>query len=597
MAGIDQSLTMANLESKAYGDSPFQITATASSGLPITKWESSDPSVAEISSTGWVTILGAGQTSIIAHNSGNDVYNAGWVAKPLNVALSSAALPAESRTVTYDGNAKTLDPVTLPSGKATEITYRDVALPETTSTPEVVFQNGPDTLALSYTSTGMEANRLSGLAKYVNLGGTSRKLTSCEVTLINWARYENYSTWITAHPDLVVAPKPGISIPGDSGGYYHPVTLSFYDYDSDGVTESYRMVTTMTVRAFIPWRPSKLADGVSDYVNNGYAFRVPFNFPDGVILPSPVWISVSFNTNSVGPAPIGVPGPYDSLNIAYPSGSILAGSPVFSRSLLYKEGRWFSTSTTTGPMLRLRASSTHETNDAPINAGTYEIKTQATVSGKVSKSTSKLIINKAPLQINLSDLGQIRDGKPKPVKLTTIPPNIQTSISYSGFPNAPTEKGFYPVLANSANLNYEGQSNSTLHIGDSYTSWQADAFASSGLSPEETEDASDPDGDGLSNFLEYASNLDPLKAEPVVQSALETTSDTVAFTYRRNVHALDLNYTILNSTQLGDPSQWIQSTPLSEITLSDDGSTQVVKTSVAKPLDAGNFFMRLKVSR
>jgi hypothetical protein len=595
MAAINQSFTMANLGSKTYGDAPFIVTATAN--LPITKWESLDPSVAEVSSTGLVTIVGAGQTSIIASNSGNDVYNAGWIAKPLNVALSSAALPTESRTVTYDGSAKALDPTPLPSGEATEITYRDVTLPDTTSSSQLVYQNGPDTLASSYTSTGMNANKLSGLAKYVRLGGTARKLASCDVTLVTWAKYAEYSTWITANPALVVAPNAGVSIPGDSGGYYHPITLSFYDYDNLGTTESFRMLTTMTVRAFIPWRPLKQADGVSNYDFNGYAFRVPFNFPDGIILPPDVWIAVTFNTNLVGPLPIGVPGPYDSLNIPIPSGPVLAGSTIFSTSLIFKDWRWHSAYDTIGPVLRLRAIPTHESIDAPTNAGTYEVKTQAALSGQASKSTTRLIINKAPLQINLSNLNQIRDGDPKPLKVQTIPPNIQTSLSYSGSPNAPTDKGFYPVLASSANPNYEGQSNATLHIGESYTSWQTAAFASSGLPPEETEDSSDPDGDGHSNFLEYASNLNPLKSEHAVPSALETTSDSVAFTYRRNIHALDLDYMIQNSTQLGDSSQWIQTTPLSETTLSDDGSTQVVRASVAKPFDAANFFLRLKVSR
>ena len=82
MAGLVQTITLEPLTAKIYGDAPFAVTAAASSGLPITKWESSDPSVASVSSSGLVTLLGAGQTSIIASNSGNATYNAASDLRP-----------------------------------------------------------------------------------------------------------------------------------------------------------------------------------------------------------------------------------------------------------------------------------------------------------------------------------------------------------------------------------------------------------------------------------------------------------------------------------------------------------------------------------
>lgn len=600
MAGQVQTIIIDPLAAKTYGDAPFTVTATASSGLPITKWESSDPAVASVSSSGLVTLLGAGQTSIIASNTGNATYNSAWIARPLNVARSLAPLPSGTQTVTYNGSAQGLDPSVLPSGQATEITYRNTQNPEPAATPQVVFQNGPDALDLSYVSTGLQAVGYSGLAKYASLGGTARKLDSCDVTLVSWARYDTnpsngFLPWANAHPDLVVTPKPGISVPGDSGGYYHPVTLSFYDYANDGVTESYRLLTSRTVQALIPWRPSTLADGVTAYSYNGYAFRVPFSFPDGVILPQDVWIAVTFNTSSYGTNPVGVSGPYDSLNIARP-GTQLVGSTLLAVSLPFKDWRWQSSAGFTGPMLRLRTIPTNATTTASQNAGTYEVKTKAAAFGTDSPSTSTRVINKASLEVSLTNLTQIRDGTQKSVTVSTTPSGITTSVAYAGSSVAPSALGTYPVTATSANSNYEGQANGSLHIGDSFASWQTATFAGSGLPPEKTTDAADPDGDGLSNFLEYASNLNPLtgNSSPV---GFDPIGSNLAFTYRRNLHALDIDYSLQDSSNLADELSWSPVTPLAESIVSDDGSTRVIRATVAKPIAQPSYFMRLRTRR
>ncbi len=610
----NQVITFGTLPAKTYGDAPFAVTATLSSGLPI-KWESSDPSVASVSSSALVTLTGAGQTSILASNAGDSNYNAAsWIAQPLNVARSLAALPSGTQTVTYDGIAKGMNSNALPSGQATEITYRATSVAEAATNSQVVFQNCPDTFtALNYTSKGFEALNYWAMGKYISLpAGTARKLDYCDVVLSSLARYDTSSpngflSWANAHPELVVPPSPGISIPGNSGGFYHPVTLSFYDYASDGITEVYHLLTSQTVQAFIPWRPLKLADGVTDYTLMGYAFRVPFSFPDGIILPEQVWVAVSYNTGSHGTAPIGVPGPYNALNVTnlattppeplFPLTGITQFATGPAPTLYYQNWRWQSTSGTTGPMLRLRAIPTNATLNAPVNAGSYETKTKTTSFGTDGRSISTLTINKAPLQATLTNLSQIRDGTPKPVTVTTTPVGISTSITYAASAVAPSALGFYPVTATSSNPNYIGQVNGTLQIGDSFTSWQTATFSASGLPPEKTTATADPDGDGLSNFLEYASNLNPLAGNSPSPVGIDSSGSTLDFTYRRNLNALDLSYSIQDSTSLADPSSWARVTPLSETTMSDDGSTRVIRASVAKPAAQPSYFLRLKAAR
>src|SRR5512143_586764 len=72
--GASQTITFGPLTAKTYGDAPFSLTATASSGLPVT-YSSSNTSVATISGS-TVTIVGAGTTTITANQPGDTTYSA-----------------------------------------------------------------------------------------------------------------------------------------------------------------------------------------------------------------------------------------------------------------------------------------------------------------------------------------------------------------------------------------------------------------------------------------------------------------------------------------------------------------------------------------
>ncbi len=67
-----QTITFNELPTKAFGAAPFDLTATATSGLPIS-YTSSNPLVATITGS-TVTVTGVGTTTITASQSGNDSY-------------------------------------------------------------------------------------------------------------------------------------------------------------------------------------------------------------------------------------------------------------------------------------------------------------------------------------------------------------------------------------------------------------------------------------------------------------------------------------------------------------------------------------------
>jgi len=95
-----QSITFGSLTAKTYGDSTFNLAATASSGLGIT-YTSSDPTVASISGS-TVTILKAGSTTITASQAGNSTYAAATsVNQSLTVAQKAISVTANAVSKTY----------------------------------------------------------------------------------------------------------------------------------------------------------------------------------------------------------------------------------------------------------------------------------------------------------------------------------------------------------------------------------------------------------------------------------------------------------------------------------------------------------------
>ena len=91
-----QTITFASLSAKTYGDAPFNLAATTTSGLAVA-YVSSNTSVATVSGN-IVTIVGAGSTVITASQAGGDNYNAA-VAVPQTLTVN----PATPAGTTYSG--------------------------------------------------------------------------------------------------------------------------------------------------------------------------------------------------------------------------------------------------------------------------------------------------------------------------------------------------------------------------------------------------------------------------------------------------------------------------------------------------------------
>lgn len=114
-----QVISFDPLAAVTFGDAPFALSASSDSGLPVS-FASSDESVATVSSTGEVTIVGAGLTQITASQAGNDDYDAAVdVVQTLEVQQAAQTLDFEALTDrTINGEALTIDLVASASSGA-----------------------------------------------------------------------------------------------------------------------------------------------------------------------------------------------------------------------------------------------------------------------------------------------------------------------------------------------------------------------------------------------------------------------------------------------------------------------------------------------
>jgi hypothetical protein len=130
----NQTITFTALPSKTFGDAPFTLSGTSSSGLPLT-YSSSNGAVATVSGN-TVTIVGAGVASITASQAGNANYNSGETSRQLTVnkALQTITFTALSNKTFGDapfnlsGTSSSGLPLTFTSGNTAVATVSGITV-------------------------------------------------------------------------------------------------------------------------------------------------------------------------------------------------------------------------------------------------------------------------------------------------------------------------------------------------------------------------------------------------------------------------------------------------------------------------------------
>lgn len=160
-----------------------------------------------------------------------------------------------------------------------------------------IYDAIPGSLPPNVVSLGFQANQTSEFGDRITFGAGSRAVQTVTVTMSSWALSTTEAT-----------------------AFNHPITVNLYQVAGAG--EVGDLIETVTQTVAVPFRPAadptcadpskwRASDGSC---NNGLAFNVDFDL-NGVTVPDEIIFGIAYDTQSYGKAPIGVDGPYNSLNV------------------------------------------------------------------------------------------------------------------------------------------------------------------------------------------------------------------------------------------------------------------------------------------
>lgn len=209
-----------------------------------------------------------------------------------------------------------------------------------------------------------------------------------------------------------------------------------------------------------------------------------------------------------------------------------------------------------------------------------------------------LIVGAANLDATVTD-----DGNPAPPSLTTqwsrvagpgtvsfgTATSVDTSASFSQFGN-------YTLRLQADDSSIVAFRDATFDYYTSlYEQWQVQNFAGDPSAPAAAPDA-DPDGDGLSNFLEYAvgSPANGYNAQPWTMDAeVISTQSYLRLSLPKNPAAADVTYEVQATSDVANPASWSSS----GLVIEQNTSTSLTVRDSVPMGGGGKRFMRLKVSR
>jgi len=206
----NQTITFDSLADKTYGDAPFDVSATSSSGLPVSFSILSGPATI---STSTVTITGAGTVTVRASQAGDSTYNpAPDVDRSFAVAQATVTPVVEANNKTYDGTTD----ATLSSQTLTGVIDADIVNLEVGAAN---FDTKDVGTGKTVTATGLSLSG-SDAGDYVLSdisAATTADITAAAVVVSATGNDKIYDGTIDATVDLEVTGEVGGDVLGATG--------------------------------------------------------------------------------------------------------------------------------------------------------------------------------------------------------------------------------------------------------------------------------------------------------------------------------------------------------------------------------------------
>jgi hypothetical protein len=447
IAKAGQTITFGALAAKTYGDGPFALGATSSSGL-VVSYVSDKTTVATVSGD-TVTVVGSGTAGIKATQAGDSNYLAATsVTQPLTVNRASATVSLGDLAATYDGMGKAASVTTTPTGLSVSLTYNGSA-----TVPVNVGSYTVVATVLDPSYSGGATNTL-----VISKAGATVVLGNLAATYTGTGKAVSVTT-TPAGLSVSLTYNGSTAVPVNAGSYVVVATITNPDY-SGGATNV--LVIGKEVATVV------LGNLVPTYTGTGRAASVAT---------TPVGLSVAVTYDGSSALPVNA-GSYVVVatvtNPDYEGGATntlvieKANQTITFGALAAKTYGVapFALAATASSGLALDYVSGNE-GVATVSGSTATIVGTGTVGITARQAgnsnylaavavTQPLTVNRGSATVSLGDLAPTYDGTGKAASATTTPAGLSVSLTYNGSADLPVNAGSYSVVATITDTNYVG---------------------------------------------------------------------------------------------------------------------------------------------
>lgn len=476
-----QTITFEALTARTYGDGPFDLSATVSSGAGAA-YTSSNSSVAAISG-GTVRIMGAGTAEIIASQAGdNNHLAAKSIKQTLMVNKAKASVTLTGLDQIYDGTKKEAGARTEPEGLRVSFVYDK--------------HDGAPTNAGAYAVIGtvQDANyegRSEGVMSVAKTGQTITFTFPGPIAVTyGQADFAPAAEASSGLPVSYTSSNPSVArIDGD---HVHIVGAgSSTIIASQAGDDNYRAAEQQTQILTVNKAKAKITLTDLEQTYDGARKQARAETE-----PQGLQVTLTYDHKTAAPAQAGsyaVDGTVQDANYEGKAGATLtiakAPQTITFTALAartYGDAPFDLSSKVSSSLAATYASSNPEV--ASVSGGTVRIVKPGTTDITAYQpgdenhlpaepARQTLTVNKATAAVTLPGLDHTYDGTPKRVSARTVPANLNVVVRYDNYEAAPARAGTYTVVGTVQDANYQGSATAALTIAKARQTVTFDALA------------------------------------------------------------------------------------------------------------------------